>query len=396
MQRPRTIVFVGGGTGGHLQPGVVLRDALLRRHPDWRAQFLIAGRAVERNFVPAEATCLELFPGRSSRPSPWRADLYVRAWIAAARALARLEPDLLVFLGGYVAFIARLARWNVPMVILESNALPGRSVRLAAPFAERIFLQWPPPPGLALPPARCRVTGMPLKFEVLPPQPAARAKLGLPCEGTVLLVLGGSLGAKPLNELLMAGARDLSGFGTGGGGAPGGRLEGEAGAPAGALAVLHLAGAEDEERVRAAYAAAGVRAVVLPFSDDMASCYAAADLAVARAGGMTVAELAAAGRPAILVPYPHHPDRHQECNARALADAEAAWLVLESEAGEDFVSRVVLPRLEDRDELERRGRRALALGRRDATRRVVAEIERLLDLELPAGEAAPAAALSQG
>jgi UDP-N-acetylglucosamine--N-acetylmuramyl-(pentapeptide) pyrophosphoryl-undecaprenol N-acetylglucosamine transferase len=380
MARPRTIVFVGGGTGGHLQPGVVLRDALLRRHPDWRAEFLIAGRAVERNFVPPEATCLELFPGRASRPSPWRADLYVRAWLAAARALARLKPDLLVFLGGYVAFIARLARWNVPMVILESNVLPGRSVRLAAPFARRIFLQWEPPAPARLPSSRARVTGMPLKFETLPTREQARERLGLPRNGRVLLVLGGSLGATALNDLLVAGAADLAG--------------------ARNLAVLHLTGARDEERVQAAWAKSGVEAVVLPFSDDMASCYAASDLVVARAGGMTVAELAAAGRPALFVPYPHHRDDHQEWNARALVDAGAGWLVRERDAGEDFVRRHLLPKLADGDELAQRGRLAGALGRRDATRKVIDEIERLLDLELevgaPEGSRGPSVALSQG
>lgn len=379
MQRPRTIAFVGGGTGGHLQPGVVLRDALLRRHPEWKAPFLLAGRAVERSFVPAGATLLELFPGRSSRPAPWRADLYVRAWFSAARALARLRPDLLVFLGGYVAFIARLARWNVPMVILESNVLPGRSVRLAAPFARIVFLQWAPPPPAKLASGRICVTGMPLRFETLPPPAEAREQLALPRDGQVLLVLGGSLGAGALNDRMIAGAADLA--------------RAAAAAP---FALLHLTGARDETRVRAAYAAAGLRAVVLPFCGDMASCYAAADLVVARAGGMTVAELAAAGRPALFVPYPHHADAHQEWNARALVDAGGGWLVAESEAGDDFVRRHVLPKLSDREELAHRAARAFALGRRDATRRVVELVERLLDLEIPIGAAAPVAALSGG
>jgi UDP-N-acetylglucosamine--N-acetylmuramyl-(pentapeptide) pyrophosphoryl-undecaprenol N-acetylglucosamine transferase len=375
MTRPRSIVFVGGGTGGHLQPGVVLRDALLRRHPDWRAHFLIAGRPVERHFVPAEAS-LELFPGRASRPAPWRADLYVLAWWTAMRALARLQPDLLVFLGGYVAFIARLARWNAPMVILESNVLPGRSVRLAAPLARRILLQWAPAPAARLPAARTRVTGMPLKFDALPDRPDARERLGLPREGRVLLVLGGSLGASALNDLMIEGAADLAATRN--------------------LSVLHLTGAADEERVEEAYAMAGLDAVVLPFSDDVASCYAAADLVVARAGGMTVAELAAAGRPAIFVPYPHHRDLHQEWNASVLVDGDAAWMMREREAGKDFVRRHVLPRLADGDELARRGRNAAQFARRDATRRVVEEIERLLDLEVAATSAAPAAVLSQG
>src|SRR5688572_27431954 len=237
-QRARTIVFVGGGTGGHLQPGVVLREALLRRHPGWRTHFLIAGRAVEKHFLPPEATCLELFPGRSSRPAPWRADLYVRAWIAAARELSRLEPDLLVFLGGYVAFIARLARWNVPMVVLESNVLPGRSVRLAAPFAQRLFLQWEPPPEAHIARERATVTGMPLKFESLPPRRDARRRLGIKPDARVLLVLGGSLGATALNERMIAGASEL--------------------AATKDLAVLHITGPRDEERVQAAYLAAGV------------------------------------------------------------------------------------------------------------------------------------------
>jgi UDP-N-acetylglucosamine--N-acetylmuramyl-(pentapeptide) pyrophosphoryl-undecaprenol N-acetylglucosamine transferase len=368
MTRPRTLVFVGGGTGGHLQPGVVLRDALLRRHPDWRAEFLIAGRPVEKSFVPPEATCLELFPGMGSRPAPWRADLYVRAFWSAMRVLAQLEPDLLVFLGGYVAFIARLARLRVPMVILESNVLPGRSVRLAAPFAQRIFVQWEPDAQARLPSQRVAVTGMPLKFDLLPGRREARAKLRLNEHRRVLLVLGGSLGARAINDRMIAGAAEI--------------------ASAAPLTVIHLTGTMDEERVHAAYAAVGVDARVIPFSDDMGTLYAASDLIVARAGGMTVAEVAAAGRAALFIPYPHHADDHQERNARVLADAGAAWIVRESEAGGELVTRHVLPRLADLDELDRRGRIALSLSRRDATRRIVDEIERLLDIEIPSDAAA--------
>lgn len=358
-ETPRTIVFVGGGTGGHLQPGVVLREELLRRHPDWKLPFLLAGRAVEKSFVTPEATGLELFPGRASRPAPWRADLYARAWFNAARFLAKAKPDLLVFLGGYVAFIARFARLRAPMVLLESNVLPGRSARLAAPFAKRVFLQWLPPAEARLPDWRARVTGMPLKFETLPGQREARRRLGLRPDARVLLVLGGSLGANAINERLLAGAADL--------------------AQQRGLQLLHLTGPRDEEKVQHAYAMAGVDAKVLPFCDDMAACYAAADLVVARAGGMTVAEIAAAGRPALFLPYPHHADRHQEWNARVLVDAGAAWRVDEAATGADFVARHVLPKLADPDELEVRGRKAFALGRRDGTRRIVEEIEQLLD-----------------
>lgn len=368
MQRPRTIVFVGGGTGGHLQPGVVLRDALLERHPDWNLSFLLAGRPVERSFVPSAATGLELFPGRASRPAPWRADLWAGAWLSAARYLHRVAPDLLVFLGGYVAFVARFARLRTPMVILESNVLPGRSVRLAAPFARRLFLQWLPPEG-ALPMHRARVTGMPLKFESLPVRREARLRLGLRPDARVLAVMGGSLGATGVNDRLVAGAAELA------------ELRG--------LQVLHVTGPRDEERVAHAYALAGVDAVVLPFCDDMAACYAAADLVVGRAGGMTVAELAAAGRPALFLPYPHHADHHQEWNARVLVDGGAAWMVREEEAPEaSFVRQQLLPRLADPDELEARGRKAQALGRRDGTRKIVAEIEELLELATPVGAAA--------
>jgi UDP-N-acetylglucosamine--N-acetylmuramyl-(pentapeptide) pyrophosphoryl-undecaprenol N-acetylglucosamine transferase len=371
MANARTLVFVGGGTGGHLQPGVVLRDALLRRHPDWRAEFLIAGRPVEKSFVPAEATCLELFPGMGSRPAPWRADLYMRAFWSAMRVLSQLEPDLLVFLGGYVAFIARLARLRVPMVILESNVLPGRSVRLAAPFAKRTFLQWEPDADAHLPMGRVAVTGMPLKFDVLPGRREARARLRVHEHRRVLLVLGGSLGAQAINDRMVAGAQEL--------------------AAAGPLTVIHMTGPKDEERVHAAYAAAGVEARVVPFSDEMGLLYASADLIVARAGGMTVAEIAAAGRAALFIPYPHHADEHQVRNAHVLADAGAAWVVREEQAGPDFVARHVLPRLADLDELDRRGRIALSLSRRDATRKIVDEIERLLDIEIPSDAAAAVA-----
>jgi len=217
---------------------------------------------------------------------------------------------------------------------------------------------------------------MPLKFDVLPGKREARARLRLNEHRRVLLVLGGSLGAQAINERMIAGAAALA-----------------AAAP---LTLVHVTGTRDEERVHHAYAMAGVDARVVPFSDEMGTLYAASDLIVARGGGMTVAEIAAAGRAALFVPYPHHEDLHQERNAGMLADAGAAWMVRESESGDDFVPRHVLPRLADLEDIERRGRIALSLSRRDSTRRIVEEIERLLDLEIPTDASAVEAAWRAG
>lgn len=307
------VALAGGGTGGHLVPGLILAQAIAAAGG---RPFLITGdRPVEDQVLAA---------------SPWeriQVRLPGRAWAlpaallpATARmigVLRRRRARAVVVLGGRVALPAALAGalTGRPLLLLEINAVPGRTVRWLAPLARRIYV------GLAqtaraLPARTTMLSGIPVRPEFLapPPREAAAAALGLPSgTGPVLLLFGGSMGAESLNRIaLQALARP-------------GVL------PAGTR-VVHIAGTAMAEEARAAWSAAGIPAVVRAFLPEMILAYALADLVLCRGGAMTVAEVGAVGAPAVIVPYPWHKDRHQELNARALG--QGARILRQSEAPE--------------------------------------------------------------
>lgn len=354
----RLLLIVGGGTGGHLRPGLNLRDAWVRAHPDWRVEFVLAGRPIESRFLGEHDGQHLLFPGQVSRPPLHRADLYGHALHHMRQILVERKPDLLILLGGYVSLIAALASGGIPYVVLESNCALGKSLHLASPFARRVFLQWPLAEGSRRSAERCRVTGMPLSFQDLERREDARLALGLDADCLTLLVAGGSQGAQFINQRVTDALPVLASHAT--------------------VQVLHVTGPADLERVEAAYASHPGLGKVLGFSDRMDLLYAAADLVICRAGGMTVAEIAVAGRAAVFVPYPHHRDRHQERNARQLVDQEAGWLLRQSEWNDSTVRDFIVPLLFNRGERQRRAENAGRLGRRDAADRIVGELETLL------------------
>ncbi len=337
--RGKAFVLAGGGTGGHLVPGLVLAEVLSR---DWGiAPILVTGkRPVEDRVLagaPWERLALDL------EGPPFRVLLRLPGALARTAALFRSRPvGGVLILGGRIgipaAFLARAA--GIPLFLLEVNALPGKTTRFLAPFARRIFLGY----ARTAPffhPGRVRIRGIPVRpsFFSLPDREEARRDLALPSGGgPVLLVVGGSMGARSLNEAL---PRLLAG-----------RL------PAGTR-VVHIAGADMEEEVRRAWRSGGIRARVFPFLRAVDTAFAAADLAICRGGALTMGEVAAARLPALVVPYPWHKDRHQEANAAPLAE-EGGVLVLPQEELEHRVAREVAGLLGDRERLERM---RAALGR---------------------------------
>lgn len=245
--------------------------------------------------------------GLPRRPSaawltlPWRT---AKAFWTARAVVRSWRPDAVVGMGGYLTLPAALAgvARGIPVVLHESNAVLGLANRLCKPLSAHVALGLPPADGTV-----GTLTGTPLRPELLErgDAKAARRDLGLDPDLPTVLVVGGSQGARALNLLApaaLAAARDA----------------------AGPLQALHLSGKSAEAEARAAYAAAGVPAVVLGYLESMERAYAAADLAVCRAGASTLAELAAQRLPALLVPYPHAAGAHQDANARALEAAGAA------------------------------------------------------------------------
>ncbi|MCA8977559.1 MAG: UDP-N-acetylglucosamine--N-acetylmuramyl-(pentapeptide) pyrophosphoryl-undecaprenol N-acetylglucosamine transferase, partial [Planctomycetes bacterium] len=323
----RRVCLVSGGTGGHLMPAVALARTLRERGHE--PMLITAGREVERTMLARELPDLpsRALPAAQVRPPammlPWWLG---RATFAARRLLRDERVDCVVSTGGRTSLPVGLAARSlgVPLYLLEQNAVTGRANRCLQPFADAVYLGLPP--AGPHPRRRQLVTGTPLRREVgqIDREPARR-RLGLSTAGRVVLVVGGSQGARPLNELVPLALAQVAGSWRAGGAEIGGRLT-----------VVHLAGAGRDAEVAARYAAVAgcIDARVEAGSGDMAGCYAAADLVVCRGGGTTVAELAAAGRPALIVPYPYHGDQQQLRNAEVLVAVDAAVVIEERELGQ--------------------------------------------------------------
>ena len=310
------VCLVSGGTGGHLMPALVLARAMRARGHE--PVLVTEGRDVEREFLRRElpdVTGVELPSSRGSRLAlpMW----LLRATAAARRLLREQAVDAVVSTGGRPSVPVGLAARSlgIPLYLLEQNAVTGRANRWLLPLCKRIYHGLPAPSAHG---PRALVTGTPLRPGIGCVERAfARQQLGLPAHGPVVLVTGGSQGARSLNETVPQALVALG-------------LARGAAAP---LHVLHLAGLGRDEDVRRRYAAAGdgVVAHVRPVALDMDRLFAAADLVVCRGGGTTVAELCATGRPAVIVPYPHHKDRQQLRNAEVLARVGAAVIVEEAQ-----------------------------------------------------------------
>jgi UDP-N-acetylglucosamine--N-acetylmuramyl-(pentapeptide) pyrophosphoryl-undecaprenol N-acetylglucosamine transferase len=349
----RRVCLVSSGTGGHLLPAVVLAQAFQEAGDE--PLLCTAGRPVEaallgRLGVPASAATS--LPESATGPAPWRV---AKAIGAARRMLRERDVDLVVSTGGRTSFAVGIAARSLrlPLCLLEQNAVPGRANRILAHLAKRTWLGLP----IARRLPRTLLTGTPLRREIgSVTREQARHDLALDLQTPVVLVTGGSQGARALNEIVPdALCRTTT-----------------------PLQVLHLSGAGAEVDVRRRYATTErVRANVRPMSADMATLYAAADLVICRGGGGTVAELAGAGRGAIVIPYPHHRDRQQFHNGGVLADVGAAVLIEQHALDVDALATTVQRLLLD-GEAARMGERATRLAHPDACERILEDLSRLV------------------
>ena len=332
-------MIMAGGTGGHVFPGLAVADYL--REAGWRVVWLGAKTGMEATLVPKRGYDMAWvsFSGlRGKGPLaflllPLR--LLVAFW-QSARAIFAHRPDVVLGMGGYISFPGGMmaALFGKPLVVHEQNAIPGLANKVLAGVADRVLCAFPG----ALKGAT--LTGNPVRREIA--AIAAPEKRYAERSGPLrILVIGGSLGAKALNDIV---PRALSHV-------PGG----------GRPIVTHQSGAQHVESLRQAYSAAGVQAAAAAFIEDMAAAYAEADLVVCRAGATTVAEIAAAGVASVLVPYPHAVDDHQTANARFLADAGAAVLVPQSELSAERLAEVLAGF--DRVRLRDMAKRARSLAR---------------------------------
>lgn len=354
-------VIAGGGTAGHIHPGLAVARALVRLgHEPETIHFVGSARGVEQDLVPVAGFELTVLPGRGIRrrltwqnlSSAWG---LARAVVQAIRLLRRLRPAVVLGLGGYAsvpcALAARLLR--IPLVVAEQNAVPGLANRIASRWARASAVSFP---GTPLP--RSVLTGNPVRDEVQSVnreigRAAARAALGVEDGRRLVAVVSGSLGAARINRAAFEAVQQW--------------------ADRDDLAVHHVVGRRDWQelahlRPDLSHTALDYRAVA--YEDDMPGVYAAADLMVGRAGASSVAELAAVGLASVLVPLPGAPGDHQTANAFQLAALGGAILVPDAEMDGDRMVVEVGNLLKVPGLLDAMGREAASLGRRDADNRV--------------------------
>ena len=344
------VIIAAGGTGGHVFPALAVAGELRARGVS--VDFIGTAAGMEATLVPEHGFLLHTLQMRGLRgkglghwlQAPWRV---WRAVLQARRILRRQQTQAVLGMGGYVAAPVGLAAWSLglPLCLHEQNAVAGLSNRLLAPLARRIFLGFP---GAGL--RRGEWVGNPVRAEIAAlPEPWQRMGHGGPVR---LLIMGGSQGAKVLNEIVIAALQALP--------------------TAERPEIWHQAGREHAQAVAARYAEAGIPARVEAFIADMAAALAWADLAVCRAGAATVAELAAAGLGAVLIPYPFAVDDHQAANARFLEKAGAAVMLRQGGLDGAGLLAVLTPLLAEGEKRLAWAEAARASAKVDAAARVAA------------------------
>ena len=363
-----TLVIAGGGTAGHLIPGLVVAEELVERgHPRSSILFVGAERGPEVTMVPERGYPVRLLPGRGIQRSLTVDNVaalwgLVRAAFQAFALLRKERPKAVLALGGFasVACAVSAALLRIPLVIADQNALAGSANRLVARFATSCAAAFP---GVDLP--RAVLTGNPVRPEIIAaasePPGAARERLGLPADRTVLAVFSGSLGSRRINTATVGALESL--------------------ADRSDLAIYHVLGRRDwDERDEPEFRTpalpeGGLVYTRVAYSDEIGDLLAAADLGLTRAGGSTVAELAIVGLPAILVPLPIATRDHQRANAAGLVEAGGAILVIDDQLTSERLIAELMPLIENPAVLATMAAAARGEGHPDAAARVADLVE---------------------
>lgn len=349
----RCALVMAGGTGGHIFPGLAVAEAL--REKAWRVHWLGAPGSMESRLVPPRGFTFEAIDFSGVR-GKGLATLFLlplrllKAFWQSIAVVRRVKPDVVIGLGGYITFPGGMMSVLLgrPLVLHEQNSVAGMANRILAGVADRVFTAFPNVLKKAL------WVGNPLRSAFLR-QPGPVERMGTRAGRLRLLVVGGSLGAKALNDTV---PKALA-------------LIPEASRPI----VLHQSGEKQIDALRASYEAAGVQAELTPFIEDTAQAYADADLIVCRAGASTVTEIAAVGCAAVFVPFPSAVDDHQTTNAKFLVEKGGGWLVQQRDLTPEWLAHLL--QVVERGELIQRAMAAKSMQKTNATAEVVAACEEL-------------------
>jgi UDP-N-acetylglucosamine--N-acetylmuramyl-(pentapeptide) pyrophosphoryl-undecaprenol N-acetylglucosamine transferase len=352
------VVIAGGGTGGHLDPGIAVARELLARRPDAEVSFAGTARGIEARVIPREGFALDLIrssgvKGKSIADRLRGAVLVPVSLADGWRILSARRPAVVIGVGGYssgpIVFVAWLR--GVPTMLLEQNAVPGLTNRMLSRFVRAAAVTFDSTQAFFG--SKAFVSGNPVRPEFFAASgPHQESALDDQTSVTRVLVFGGSQGAHAINVAMVEAASQLAAGGS-------------------TLRLVHQTGERDVEMVRTAYRQAGLPADVEPFLYDMGRQLGQADVIVCRAGATTLAEITAAGKAAVLIPLPTATDDHQRKNADALAEVGAAELLLQRDLTGAALAARVLALAGDRGRRERIALAARSLARPDAARVIV-------------------------
>ncbi|TIH17397.1 undecaprenyldiphospho-muramoylpentapeptide beta-N-acetylglucosaminyltransferase [Marinifilum sp. JC120] len=344
----KRIVLTTGGTGGHVFPALAVAHEIKTRFPNCEILFL-GGKGPEREMVERAGITFKGLPAKGVLGGGIK-KVFSSLWIVSAlvrslKEIASFKPDAVIGFGGYAGFCPVLAAriLEVPTAIHEQNSIPGVTNRILGKVVKKVFASFEDRNG-SFPAAKTIVVGNPVRKEIIDSGHSANEK--------AVLVFGGSQGAAAINDAVIAGLPELK----------------EAG-----ISLRHQTGKADFEKVRKAYAQNGMNTdPVSPFIHNMGEAYGEASLVVCRSGASTVFEIAAAGKPAIFIPFPHATHDHQTGNARALADLGAAELIPQNELSGQRLADEIIKLIADQDRLKEMESKALSFARTDAAS-VIAE-----------------------
>ncbi len=354
------VMIAAGGTGGHIYPGIAVAQEIMRRDANSKVQFVGTARGLETRLVPQAGFELSLIESAGLKNVSLGARMkglavLPKSFVSAHRLMKTFQPDVVVGAGGYVSgpVVLTAALANRPTLVMESNALPGLTNRVLARFVDRAAVSF----EQALPYFRgkAKVTGNPVRREFfeIPPKRREPGKFSL-------LVFGGSQGARAINEAMVIALPKLKAI----------PVE---------LRIKHQTGPADFEKVNAAYVAAGwgERGDVRTYIDNIMADFADADLVLCRAGATTTAELIAAGKASIMVPFPYASDDHQRKNAEALQAGGAALMILQQDLTGDRLATEIEKLVNEPEALNRMEEASRKLAHGDAAAAAVDMIEEL-------------------
>jgi UDP-N-acetylglucosamine--N-acetylmuramyl-(pentapeptide) pyrophosphoryl-undecaprenol N-acetylglucosamine transferase len=360
---PRKLLIAGGGTGGHLFPGIAIAREFISRKADNRVLFVSTGNPFEKSALSKAGFQLaEVVAAGIKGMGPWHQLISLLripiGILGSIRILKNFKPDLVLGVGSYAAGPVVMAAWLMrkKIVLHEQNLLPGITNRLLSRFADRIYVSFEESRD-SFDSKKVRVTGNPVREEILQHQNQSPASAPEPDHTFTVLVIGGSQGAHGINMAVietLTHLRDKHRY-----------------------RFLHQTGSADEVEVKAAYEKHGIPSTVKSFFQDMDRRYQAADLIVCRAGATTVAEVTALGKSVIFIPFPFAADDHQTLNARALVENGAAEMILQKDLTGQVLSQKIEYYAANRKALGQMAAKAGSFGKPRAAREIVDDIYEL-------------------